>query len=48
MCGLESSCLIQKIVAGRGEHGNETVYCMKGEEFLHQLRTLTRKGCALR
>ena len=48
MHGLESSCLIQKIVAGPCEHGNKLLNSMKGGEFLHQLRTRTRKGCALR
>ena len=48
MCGLESSCLIQKIMAGLCECGNELLNSMKGGKFLCQLRTLTRKGCALR
>jgi len=48
MRGLESSCLVWKIVGGSCEHGNELLNSMKGGEFLHQLRTLTGKGCALR
>ena len=48
MHGLDSSCLIQKAVTGPFEHDNELLNSLKSGEFLHQLWTLTSKGCALR